>query len=225
MLKVTDLKKYYNHRKIISGLSFTVEDGELAVIVGPSGCGKTTLLNIISRLVTDYYGQVECSSEKIGYVFQEDRILSWLNVFDNIKIVKPEGSDGEVLEYIKLVGLEGFEAYFPDQLSGGMKQRCAIARALYFGSDFLLMDEPFKSLDYILKQKMLADLLDIHRAKKNSILLVTHDIEEALTVADRIFVLQKNPCRLAKSINILKLKEEGKYIPVEVKNEILQLIA
>jgi len=225
MLKVTDLKKYYNHRKIISGLSFTIEDGELAVIVGPSGCGKTTLLNIISKLTGDYYGQVERGSEKIGYVFQEDRILPWLNVFDNIKIVKPEGSDSQVLEYIKLVGLEGFEAYFPDQLSGGMKQRCAIARALYFGSDFLLMDEPFKSLDYILKQKMLSDLLEIHRRKKNTILLVTHDIEEALTVADRIFVLQKNPCRLAKTINLAGLKAEDKYCPAQIKKEILELIA
>ncbi len=225
MLKVTDLKKYYNHRKIISGLSFSIEDGELAVIVGPSGCGKTTLLNIISKLTGDYYGQVERASEKIGYVFQEDRILPWLNVFDNIKIVKPEGCDSQVLEYIKLVGLEGFEAYFPDQLSGGMKQRCAIARALYFGSDFLLMDEPFKSLDYILKQKMLSDLQKIHNSKKNTILLVTHDIEEALTVADRIFVLQKNPCRLAKTINLSGLKAEDKYCPAQIKKEILELIA
>jgi len=224
MLRISKLEKCFNKNKIISNLSFTVDNKEFAVIVGPSGCGKTTLLNIISNLITDYSGQVECESKKIGYVFQEDRILPWLSVFDNIKIVRPEENNHKVFQYIKLVGLQGFENYFPDELSGGMRQRCAIARALYFGSDFLLMDEPFKSLDYILKQKMLLDLLSIHKTQKNTILLVTHDIEEALTVGDRIFVLQRNPCRLVKTINLLKLKEDNNFYPDKVKKDILELI-
>ena len=225
MLKVIGLKKYYNHRKILSDLSFEVGENEIAAIVGPSGCGKTTMLNIISGLEKEYIGYVEKNSGKIGYVFQEDRILPWLTVAENIKIVNQKGSDKEVQYYIDLVGLNGYEKFYPDELSGGMKQRCAIARALYFGSDFLLMDEPFKSLDYILKQKMLADLLEIHKVQKNSILMVTHDIDEALTVGDKILVLQKNPCKLVREINLKEMKKDGKLNLEEIRKEILDLIA
>lgn len=225
MLKVIGLKKYYNHRKILSDLSFEVGENEIATIVGPSGCGKTTMLNIISGLEKEYIGYVEKTSGKIGYVFQEDRILPWLTVAENIKIVNQKGSDKEVQYYIDLVGLNGYEKFYPDELSGGMKQRCAIARALYFGSDFLLMDEPFKSLDYILKQKMLADLLEIHKVQKNSILMVTHDIDEALTVGDKILVLQKNPCKLVREINLKKMKKGEKLNLEEIRKEILDLIA
>ncbi len=225
MLKVIGLKKYYNHRKILSDLSFEVGENEIAAIVGPSGCGKTTMLNIISGLEKEYIGYVEKTSGKIGYVFQEDRILPWLTVAENIKIVNQKGSDKEVQYYIDLVGLNGYEKFYPDELSGGMKQRCAIARALYFGSDFLLMDEPFKSLDYILKQKMLADLLEIHKVQKNSILMVTHDIDEALTVGDKILVLQKNPCKLVREINLKKMKKGEKLNLEEIRKEILDLIA
>jgi NitT/TauT family transport system ATP-binding protein len=225
MLKVIGLKKYYNHRKILSDLSFEVGENEIAAIVGPSGCGKTTMLNIISGLEKEYIGYVEKTSGKIGYVFQEDRILPWLTVAENIKIVNQKGSDKEVQYYIDLVGLNGYEKFYPDELSGGMKQRCAIARALYFGSDFLLMDEPFKSLDYILKQKMLADLLEIHKVQKNSILMVTHDIDEALTVGDKILVLQKNPCKLVREINLKEMKKDEKLNLEEIRKEILDLIA
>jgi NitT/TauT family transport system ATP-binding protein len=225
MLKVIGLKKYYNHRKILSDLSFEVGENEIAAIVGPSGCGKTTMLNIISGLEKEYIGYVEKTSGKIGYVFQEDRILPWLTVAENIKIVNQKGSDKEVQYYIDLVGLNGYEKFYPDELSGGMKQRCAIARALYFGSDFLLMDEPFKSLDYILKQKMLADLLEIHKVQKNSILMVTHDIDEALTVGDKILVLQKNPCKLVREINLKEMKKAEKLNLEEIRKEILDLIA
>ncbi len=225
MLKVIGLKKYYNHRKILSDLSFEVGENEIAAIVGPSGCGKTTMLNIISGLEKEYIGYVEKTSGKIGYVFQEDRILTWLTVAENIKIVNQKGSDKEVQYYIDLVGLNGYEKFYPDELSGGMKQRCAIARALYFGSDFLLMDEPFKSLDYILKQKMLADLLEIHKVQKNSILMVTHDIDEALTVGDKILVLQKNPCKLVREINLKEMKKDEKLNLEEIRKEILDLIA
>jgi NitT/TauT family transport system ATP-binding protein len=183
------------------------------------------MLNIISGLEKEYIGYVEKTSGKIGYVFQEDRILPWLTVAENIKIVNQKGSDKEVQYYIDLVGLNGYEKFYPDELSGGMKQRCAIARALYFGSDFLLMDEPFKSLDYILKQKMLADLLEIHKVQKNSILMVTHDIDEALTVGDKILVLQKNPCKLVREINLKEMKKDEKLNLEKIRKEILDLIA
>lgn len=226
MLKIQNLKKYYNHKKIIENLNLEIDEDEFVAVVGPSGCGKSTLLRIISGLETDFLGNVESDFKKLGYVFQEDRILSWLNVFENIKIVNQKGKNSDVQHFIDLVGLSGFEKYFPAELSGGMKQRCAIARALYFGSDFLLMDEPFKSLDQILKFKMLDDLLAIHKKQKNSILMVTHDIDEAIYVGDRILVFQKNPCRLAKTFELKNLKKnsENGFNPTEVKNEILNLI-
>ena len=209
MVRVQNLRKYYNHKKILSDISFEVEDNQIVAVVGPSGCGKTTLLNILSGLTSDYTGFVESDFHKVGYVFQEDRLLPWLTVFENIKIVREDGSNQEVNRFIEMAGLKNYENYFPEELSGGMKQRCSIARALYFGCDFLLMDEPFKSLDYILKQQMLVDLKKIQAQQKNSILFVTHDIEEALSIADKILVLQKSPCKIAKKIYLTEKTRTG----------------
>ena len=196
MLSVNNLKKIYNGKTVIDRLSFFVNGGDIAVIVGPSGCGKSTLLNIVAGLDTHFEGSLQSGGKKIGYVFQEDRILPWLTVAQNIKSVNPEGDDKEVQRFIDMAGLTGCERYYPDELSGGMKQRCSIARALYYGSELLLMDEPFKSLDYGIRHKMIADLVVIHQKEKNTILFVTHDIEEALSVADVIFVCKKIRCAL-----------------------------
>lgn len=224
MLKVQNLRKYYNHKKILSDISFEVDDNQIVAVVGPSGCGKTTLLNILSGLNSDYTGFVHNYFQKVGYVFQEDRILPWLTVFENIKIVKENGTEEEINQCIEMVGLKGYENYFPEELSGGMKQRCAIARALFFGSDFLLMDEPFKSLDYILKQQMLMDLKKIHEQERNSILMVTHDIEEAILIADKILVLKKNPCKVVKEILLDEKCRTGETKDT-LKEEIFRLIA
>ena len=224
MLKVQNLRKYYNHRKVLSDISFEVDDDQIVAVIGPSGCGKTTLLNILSGLSSDYTGFVHNYFQKVGYVFQEDRILPWLTVYENIKIVKENGMEEEINQCIEMVGLKGYENYFPEELSGGMKQRCAIARALFFGSDFLLMDEPFKSLDYILKQQMLIDLKKIHEQERNSILMVTHDIEEAILIADKILVLKKNPCKIVKEFTIEENYRTGE-MKDSLKEEIFRLIA
>jgi len=225
MLKIQNLTKYYNHKKILSEISFEIDDNQIVAIVGPSGCGKTTLLNAISGLNTEYKGFIDNYFHKVGYVFQEDRILPWLTVFENIKLVNEMGSDEELLEFIQMAGLTGYENFYPDELSGGMKQRCSIARALYFGSDFLLMDEPFKSLDYILKMQMLKDLRAIHEKQQNSILMVTHDIEEALMIADKILVLKKNPCKIVREINLERKNEINGFMKEKIKEEIFELIA
>lgn len=224
MLKVLNLRKYYNHKKILSDISFEIDDDQIVAVIGPSGCGKTTLLNILSGLSSDYTGFVHNYFQKVGYVFQEARILPWLTVFENIKIVKESGTEEEINQCIEMVGLKGYENYFPEELSGGMKQRCAIARALFFGSDFLLMDEPFKSLDYILKQQMLIDLKKIHEQERNSILMVTHDIEEAILIADKILVLKKNPCKIVKEFTIEENYRAGE-MKDSLKEEIFRLIA
>lgn len=224
MIKIQNLRKYYNHKKILSDLTFDVDDNQIVALVGPSGCGKTTLLNILSGLDSEYTGYVHNYFQKVGYVFQEDRILPWMTVFENIKIVREEGSNEEVQQFIDMAGLSGYENYYPEELSGGMKQRCAIARALYFGSDFLLMDEPFKSLDYILKQQMLSDLKKIQEQQRTSILMVTHDIEEAIFIADKILVLQKNPCKIVREITLDEKSRTGAAKDF-LKEEIFRLIA
>ncbi|QTQ14274.1 ATP-binding cassette domain-containing protein [Treponema parvum] len=225
MVSVANIKKTYNSKIVIEDLSLSVKAGDLAVIVGPSGCGKSTLLNIIAGLDQNYEGKLQTSGKKIGYVFQEDRVLPWLTVFQNIKSVNPSGEDDVVQHFIDAAGLTGFEKYYPDELSGGMRQRCSIARALYYGSDILLMDEPFKSLDYVIRQKMISDLLKIHEEEKNTILFVTHDIEEALTVADTVFVLKKDPCRLADTINMKTGSSWSAEKKQQLKEKILKLIA
>ncbi|QTQ11548.1 ATP-binding cassette domain-containing protein [Treponema parvum] len=225
MVSVVNIKKTYNSKTVIEDLSLSVNAGDLAVIVGPSGCGKSTLLNIIAGLDQNYEGNLQTSGQKIGYVFQEDRILPWLTVFQNIKSVNPSGEDALVQHFIDAAGLTGFEKYYPDELSGGMRQRCSIARALYYGSDILLMDEPFKSLDYVIRQKMISDLLKIHKEEKNTILFVTHDIEEALAVADTVFVLRKDPCRLADTINMKTKSPWSAEKKQQLKEKILKLIA
>ena len=145
-------------------------------------------------------GTIENHAEKTGYVFQEDRILPWLNVYDNIRIVRQREDGERIHSLIKKMHLDGFESYYPEQLSGGMRQRCGIARAFYFGSELLLMDEPFKSLDVNLRMEMLGYLLELWEEEKTAIVFVTHDIEEALMTADRILVMKNRPSEVVKEV-------------------------
>ena len=191
-MKVSNLSKTFGDLASLDHLDFSVEPGEIVALIGPSGCGKSTLLNIIS-----------------GYVFQESRLLPWRTVFDNIRLAREENTPGAaqaVREWIDAVGLGGFEDYYPAQLSGGMAKRCAIARAFYHKSDLLLMDEPFQGLDYGIRMEMLNMLLSIWKKQRQGILFVTHEIDEALTVATRILVLSARPARVAWEV-ILPGKE------------------
>lgn len=227
MLDIENLKKEYNGLPVIQDLSLHVGDHEIVAIVGPSGCGKSTLLNLIAGIVKGYEGKIANHASKTGYVFQEDRILPWLTVYDNIRIV----GDGENRERIKnliaQMKLTGFEHYYPGQLSGGMRQRCGIARAFYFGSELLLMDEPFKSLDYHLRMELLAALVELWEREQTSVIFVTHDIEEALMIADRILVLKSRPARIVREVRLPRtpgLREADCKELMELKAELLRLI-
>lgn len=210
MLKVKNVSKTYPKTKlnVISGMSFVVNPSEIVMITGPSGCGKTTLLNIISGSMTGYDGNINGSFKKIGYVFQEDRLLEWKTVFQNIRLVAPKEDENRAMRIIAAVGLKGFESYYPKDLSGGMRQRCSIARALYYGADMLLLDEPFKSLDSKLRRELLELVNKIRNQEKTSVLFVTHDLEEALKIGDRILILTKRPARIAKEIKISQRFEQ-----------------
>lgn len=210
MLEIRHLKKDWEGLSVIEDLSLSVGDHEIVALVGPSGCGKSTVLNLVAGIAGNYGGEIENHAEKTGYVFQEDRILPWLNVYDNIRIVREKEDRGRIESLIAQVKLTGFERYLPDQLSGGMRQRCGIARAFYFGSRLLLMDEPFKSLDYHLRLEMLALLVELWKKERNSVMFVTHDMEEALMIADRVIVLRGRPTGVGKELTLSRsLPEQG----------------
>jgi len=201
-MELKGIYKSYEELKVIMNLSLKINEKEITCVLGPSGCGKSTLLNIIAGIIQPDAGYIEGKSNRIGYVFQEDRLLPWKTVYENIRLVNKKATDKRINSLIEMVGLKGFEGKYPSQLSGGMRQRCSIARAFNYESDLLLMDEPFKSLDYDLRINMVKGLVDIWNSWNNSILFVTHEIDEALLLGDKIVVLEKDPCTVEAVINV-----------------------
>ena len=200
---------------VLRDVSFTAEPGEFLAIVGPSGCGKTTLLRILDGLVDSDGGSITVDGRPVrapgpdrGFVFQSDSLLPWRTVTGNITLgLEIQGHDrarrrqtAEAL--IRLVGLAGFERHFPHQLSGGMRQRVNLARALAVGPDILLMDEPFAALDAQTRELMQAELLRIWSAERKNVVFITHQIEEAVYLADRVLVFSSRPSVVKATVAI-----------------------
>jgi NitT/TauT family transport system ATP-binding protein len=190
----------------LEGVSFEMCDGEFVSVVGPSGCGKSTLLRIILGLLRPTSGEVRIQGRKVtglqrgvGIVFQSPVLMAWRRVLDNVLLpVEILGLDYKIhqqkaMELLDLVGLQGFEQSYPDELSGGMQQRAAICRALIHDPDVLLMDEPFGALDAITREQMNFELLRIWKEKGKTILFITHSIHEALFLSDRVVVMTARP--------------------------------
>ena len=199
----------------LDNISLHIEDKEFVCLVGPSGCGKTTLLRIIAGLDFPTSGGITLDGKPVegpgpgrGMVFQEYSLFPWLNVSDNIgfgltmKGVAKAEKTGIVNEYLDLVNLEGFGKAYPHELSGGMRQRVAIARALANNPEVLLMDEPFGALDAQTRNMMQKELLEIWEKTKKTILFVTHSVDEAVFLSDRIIVLSPRPGRIKEIIDI-----------------------
>lgn len=210
MLALSSVSKTFagvrGHTEAVRDATLTVARGEFFTIIGPSGCGKTTLLDIVAGLTKPTSGTVTLAGTPIeapdpsrGVVFQDLALLPWLCVRDNIGFglairgVPKDQLEWRVAEHIDLVGLQGFETSRPDQLSGGMKQRVAIARALVNGPEILLMDEPFGSLDALTREAMEQELLRIWRETGATVVFVTHSIDEAIILSDRIAVMSDRP--------------------------------
>jgi ABC-type nitrate/sulfonate/bicarbonate transport system ATPase subunit len=199
--------------EVLSSVSLDVADGEFVCILGPSGCGKSTLLNIVGGFLKASAGDVLIDGQDVKgpdprriFVFQERGVFPWLTVNGNVGFglfALPERDRAErVAHYVKLVGLSGFENAYPQELSGGMKQRLEVARALAVNPDVLFLDEPFGALDSITRLVMRSELLRIRRAEKKTILFVTHDIDESVQLADRVVVMSTRPATIRRIVDI-----------------------
>jgi sulfonate transport system ATP-binding protein len=211
MLEIASVAKCYGAFTALDGVALTVAPGEVVSLVGPSGCGKSTLLRIVAGLDRAFTGQVAvggrpvtCPSPEVGVVFQEPRLMPWLTVAENIAF----GTEGVspwnpvVAEAARQVGLGDFLKAYPRQLSGGMAQRCAIARALLPRPSVLLLDEPFSALDAFTRMNLQDLLLDLAATRGTTMLLVTHDVDEALYLSDRVLVLAAHPGRVEEELAV-----------------------
>jgi NitT/TauT family transport system ATP-binding protein len=214
-LSLRSLAKRFGDLEALRDINAEIARGEFICLVGPSGCGKTTLLRIVAGLETSTSGAVLLDGRPIGgpggdrgFVFQNDNLLPWRSVFDNA-MIGPEvaGRVGptekrRTRDLLKLVGLAGFEDYYPRQLSGGMRQRVNLARALAIDPQILLMDEPFSALDAQTREIMQTELMRIWEEGRKTVLFVTHQIDEAVFLSDRVLVLARRPGRIQETVTV-----------------------
>jgi len=215
MLQVTDLAKYYHGQPVFSGVDLDLPAGRFQILLGPSGCGKTTLFNTLTGVIPKDAGTITWQDEPVphlgnlcAYMHQKDLLLPWFSLMDNALLpARTRGKDmaaardraGQLL--IRL-GLGGYEFHRPDQVSGGMRQRCALVRTLMFDRDLILLDEPLSALDAITRQRQQHLLLLLQTEFAKTILMITHDVDEALLLADDIFVLTPMPMGISRQIKL-----------------------
>ncbi|MFS0873347.1 ABC transporter ATP-binding protein [Paenibacillus xylanilyticus] len=220
-LEVQDVHASFRERRsklpVLNGLSLTVEQGEFAAIVGPSGCGKSTLFHIIGGLLKPQAGQVLMNGQnvtgqrgKISYMPQQPALFPWRTIEENVLLAGEVSASAppkaealtEARKWLTSVGLAGFEQAYPHMLSGGMQQRAAFLRALLSPQELMLLDEPFSALDALTRSDMQRWLLDIWEQNRRSVLFITHNIEEALLLADRIYVLSNRPAAVLQEVDV-----------------------
>ena len=228
ILEIKNLSKIYHNDKgeilAIDNLNLNIKNTEFVAIVGPSGCGKTTLLSILCGLEDKSNGKIEYAKEniKLGYMLQSDTLFPWLNILDNCLIglkiknsITKENVD-RVKKLLEIYGLKDFMYKYPKNLSGGMKQRVALIRTLAIDPDILLLDEPFSALDYQTRLKVSDDVWKIIKNEKKTTVMITHDIAEAISMADRVVVLTNRPSSVKKVFEI-KMKDKG--TPIDNRNK------
>lgn len=219
LLEVKDVNMNYHTidgtTEAIKNISFKVEKEDFISIIGPSGCGKSTLLNIISGILIPSSGEVKFSDssiknnlDKMGYMFQKDYLFPWLSVRENvllglkIKKIYTKENIKYAESLLKCYGLNKFEEYKPEQLSGGMRQRVALIRTLVLRPEILLLDEPFSALDYQSRLKMTDDVYEIIKREKKTAIMVTHDLGEAIVMSNRVIILSNRPATIKEDVNI-----------------------
>lgn len=214
-LELVGVKKTFEDTFAVSDVSLVLKESEFVSIIGPSGCGKSTLFNMISGLIVEDEGEIRIDGAPVkarkglvSYMYQKDLLLSWLKIIDNVALplrvkgISKKEARAEVAELFKTFGLEGFEHKYPHQLSGGMRQRAALMRTYVYSRDIMLLDEPFGGLDALTKAKMQDWLLGVNDELKASILFITHDIEEAIYLSDRIYLMSDRPSTIKEEIRV-----------------------
>lgn len=229
VLKIKNLSKTYHTKEgevlAIKDINMEVNKGEFIALVGSSGCGKSTLLNIIANLDTSTTGTISFTEDdfKIGYMFQSDCLFPWLTIYENcligLKIQNKNTKENQeyVLNLLEKYNLYEFRDKYPKSLSGGMKQRVALIRTLALKPNILLLDEPFNALDYQSRLAVSNDVYEIIKKEKQTAIIVTHDLAEAICMADKIYVLSKRPCTIKKVYNI---ELENKRDPINNRKDI-----
>ena len=217
ILSINNLSKTFysltDEIKVLDNISFDVLENDFIGIIGPSGCGKSSILNIISNLDTKYKGTIKKQNIKIGYMFQEDTLFDWLTVYENIilalKITKSNTKENQnyVKNLLKKYNLYEFKNKYPHELSGGMKQRISLIRTLSYKPDILLLDEPFSALDYQTRLKISEEGYNIIKNENKTAIIVTHDIEEAIALCNKVIVLSNRPTTIINT-HIIKLDNQ-----------------
>ena len=227
LLKINNLTKNYHTVKAetiaINNLSLDIYENEILAIVGPSGCGKSTLLSILANLEEKTSGEITLNTDcEIGYMLQEDSLFPWLTVLDNalvgldIKNKKNKENVEKTINLLKKYGLYEFKDLYPSNLSGGMRQRVALIRTLAINPSLILLDEPYSSLDYQTRLALSNDMYKIIKNERKTAILITHDIAEAVSMADRIIVLTKRPCQVK---NVYNVELNNKTNPIDNRKD------
>ena len=234
-IKLKNINKSFDNMEILRDITIEVNKGELVSILGPSGSGKSTIFNILTDIIDSDSGEKEINGH-ISYMYQKDTMVPWKKVIDNIGIPlifkgksKKEARE-EVKKHIDEFGLSGFEYKYPNKLSGGMKQRANFLKTYLTSKDIILLDEPFGALDAMTKRKMQNWLLELINKMNSTILFITHDIEEAILLSDRVYIISEKPAVIKKEIKISipKIKRDENIVTddefIKIKKEILSLI-
>ena len=236
-LCVENLSISFDKQLILNHIDFQIRQGEFVALLGPSGCGKSTILNILAGLLSKETGIIKVDNQEIkglsdhfAYMPQSDLLLPWKTILDNVTLYGQINHDSKAkenaLKEFKTFGLDGYQNSYPDQLSGGMRQRAAFLRTALCKADILLLDEPFGALDVITRNDMQEWLLDLRKQYNRTTLLVTHDIDEALFLADRILILSHRPASILKEIDLSNVSKSRDWLFEQgtLKKEIFELL-
>ena len=237
-LRVEDLSLSYEGKPVLSGVSFHAEEGEFVTFLGPSGCGKSTMLNILAGLWKADEGRVFVDDKAVNgvtdhfaYMPQSDLLLPWKTILENVTLYGAlhhdrKHAEEEALKEFPRFGLEGYENAYPAELSGGMRQRAAFLRTALCSADIMLLDEPFGALDVITREDMQDWLLSLRSKLNRTTILVTHDVDEALYLSDRILILSHNPATIAREIDLRGVAKSRAWLynQIDLRREIYALL-
>ena len=222
MINIDIKDKRFNKKDILKDINISIKQSEFLSIIGPSGCGKSTLLNIVANLDEKYNGHVHGDFSNISFMFQDHRLLPWMSVKENLLLISKTKDLDEIKQLVKLVGLDNILDEYPNKLSGGMARRVSLVRAFINKPSLILLDEPFISLDYPTSVSLKKDFLNFCKEFNPTVILVTHDISEAIHLSDRILFLSKNPAQIIYEFENINNQEFNLKKIDEIKNKILE---